>query len=45
MVHGVKGCAEVKQQQDVEGAGVCRGEEIVDDFGKGSFSAVGRAET
>lgn len=25
--------------------GVCRGEEIVDDFGMGSFSAVGREET
>lgn len=46
VVHSVKGCTEVKQQQDVEGAGVCRGEVIVaHDFDKCSFSVARRAET
>lgn len=46
VVHSVKGCAEVKQQQDVEGARVCRGEVIIaHDFDKGSFSVEGWAET
>lgn len=45
VVQGAKGCAQLKQQRDVEGARVCRGEEIVHDFDKGSFSVVGQTET
>ena len=44
VVHGVKSCSEVKEDEDVELARVCRKEEVISDFKEGCFWAVLRDE-
>lgn len=45
MAHGIEGCTQIEEDEDVEGTGVSRGEEVVEDFEKSSFCAMERAKT
>lgn len=40
MVHCIEGCAQVEEDEDVEGTSVSRGEEVVEDFEESSFCAM-----
>ena len=45
VAHGIEGCTQVEEDEDVEGTGVSRGEEVIEDFDEGRFCAVVRTKT
>ena len=45
MAHGIEGCTQVQEDEDVEGSGVSRGEEVVEDMKECSFCAVKGTKT
>ena len=40
MAHSIEGCTQVEEDEDVEGTGVSKGEEVVEDFEESGFCAV-----
>ena len=45
MTHGIEGCTQVQEDEDVEGSVVSRGEEVVEDMKECSFCAVKGTKT
>lgn len=45
MTHDIEGCTQVQEDEDVEGSGVGRGEEVIEDLEECSFCVVEGAKT
>ena len=45
VVHGIEGCTQVEEDEEGEGTGVSRGEEVIKDFDECCFGAVKGTET